>query len=90
MKNLLGQDQTAEITSSDSDFSEEDEYDYSLQDEEVLVPKVKPWDVFEVSDSFIIFCNGFKSYFKIYHRSNLLRWILDLQLLWFGSNVLKS
>ena len=50
MKNLLGQDhQTAEITSSDSDFSEE-EYDYSLQDEEVLVPKVKPWDVFEVSD----------------------------------------
>ena len=55
MKNLLGQDQTAEITSSDSDFSEEDEYDYSLQDEEVLVPKVKPWDVFEVSDSLIIF-----------------------------------
>ena len=54
MKNLLGQDQTAEITSSDSDFSEEDEYDYSLQDEEVLVPKVKPWDVFEVSDSLII------------------------------------
>ena len=90
MKNLLGQDQTAEITSSDSDFSEEDEYDYSLQDEEVLVPKVKPCDVFEVSDSLIIICNGFKSYFKIYHRSNLLRWILDLQLLWFGSNVLKS
>ena len=55
MKNLLGQDQTAEITSSDSDFSEEDEYDYSLQDEEVLVPKVKPWDVFEVSDSLITF-----------------------------------
>ena len=55
MKNLLGQDQTAEITSSDSDFSAEDEYDYSLQDEEVLVPKVKPWDVFEVSDSLITF-----------------------------------
>ena len=54
MKNLLGQDQKEEITSSDSDFSEE-EYDYSLQDEEVLVPKVKPWDVFEVSDSFLKF-----------------------------------
>ena len=66
MKNLLGQDQTAEITSSDSDFSEEDEYDYSLQDEEVLVPKVKPWDVFEVSDSLIIFYKKLSFFLKKY------------------------
>ena len=66
MKNLLGQDQTAEITSSDSDFSEDDEYDYSLQDEEVLVPKVKPWDVFEVSYSLIPFHNKLSFFLKKY------------------------